>query len=154
MEERDEIFKALLDPKFDPRAKVILESAPQPRPEKSAGGKVSLLSSSSDDLEITADIPRPAILLITDSYARGWRAVPIGPNPQRRYDVMPANYILRAVPLAAGRHHFRLEYAPLSYRIGKWISIISLLVFAALCLRPLLGRWRDYRAPERNPAPI
>ena len=43
---------------------------------------------------------------------------------------MPANFILRAVPLAAGRHRLRIEYSPKAFRVGKWVSIVSLIIYA------------------------
>jgi len=46
-------------------------------------------------------------------------------GPQSRYEVMPANYCLRAVPLQAGHHKILMEYAPMGYRIGWWISIVA-----------------------------
>jgi uncharacterized membrane protein YfhO len=36
------------------------------------------------------------------------------------------------VPLAAGRHTIRIEYLPGLYRIGKWVSILSLILYTAL----------------------
>jgi uncharacterized membrane protein YfhO len=71
-------------------------------------------------------------LLITDSYSRGWRALALPGSTQARYEVMPANYCLRAIPLAAGHHLLRLEYSPLGFRVGKVISIAALAVFIVL----------------------
>ena len=35
------------------------------------------------------------------------------------------NYTLRAIPLAAGKHHLLVEYAPPAYTFGKWCSILA-----------------------------
>lgn len=133
---RDSMFKALLDPKFDPRKKVLLEAPPIPAPENSGAGMgtVSLLSASNGSLEVSAELPRAAILLITDLYAKGWRVLPFKGSAQSRYDLAPANYVLRAVPLSAGRHHFLVEYSPLSFRVGKWISTVGFFVYGLFCL--------------------
>ena len=77
-----------------------------------------------------ADLPHPAILLITDAYSNGWRAQPLEGSAQHAYQVLPANYTLQAVPLSAGHHHLQLEYLPAAYQKGKWISLVSLLAFA------------------------
>jgi hypothetical protein len=87
------------------------------------------VNSSTDWLEIEADAPQPAILLITDVYTPAWRAVALPGSSQSHYDLQPADYILRVVPLAAGHHRLRVEYAPAAYRAGKWVSVISWLVF-------------------------
>jgi len=48
--------------------------------------------------------------------------------------VLRANGVIRAVPLAAGKHTILLEYAPASYRIGRWVSCISMAVFAGVAV--------------------
>lgn len=131
--ERDAIFQALAAPDFDPRRTVILESEPSIRPSPSdAGGTATLVDSSTDYLTIEADLPAPAILLVTDAYSRGWRARALVGSAQREYEVIPANYVLRAVPLTAGRHRLRLEYAPPLLKAGKWISLAALILYSAL----------------------
>ena len=48
---------------------------------------------------------------------------------QQSYEVMPGNYVLRAIPLGAGHHHLSLIYEPLGFQIGKWISIVSTVLY-------------------------
>lgn len=131
---RDAIFHALHAPGFNPRQEVILEQEPDPKPVASENpGSVRVTESSSDDLEIEAEVASPAILLVTDVYSPGWHAsaVPGGSQVQQQYEVLPADYILRAIPLAAGHHQLRLEYRPWAFVVGKWISIFSLIVWCA-----------------------
>ena len=127
---RDEILSALDSPSFNPRQQVILETAPNPAPQSSAEtGTVALVDSSANQLTVEADLPHPAILLITDAYSTGWRARPLAGSAQRAYDVLPANYVLRAIPLTQGHHRILVEYSPIGFRIGSWISVLSLAVF-------------------------
>ena len=130
---RDDIFAAMAAPTFDPRKDVILESAPNPQPS-SAGEKdeVKLLASSTDTLTIEANLPSPAILLITDNYSQGWRARPLDGTAQTHYEVLPANYCLRAIPLAAGHHRLRVEYLPAGFVVGKWISLAAVVIYLSL----------------------
>lgn len=130
---REEVFKALAETGFDPRKKIILEKEPNPKPMPGkADGWVRLVRTDTDTLEISAELDSAAILLITDAYAKGWTARPDSPGPQEKYEVLPANWVLRAIPLAAGRHHFTLEYSPDSFRAGLLISMVSWAVFLAL----------------------
>jgi hypothetical protein len=123
---RDKILRAVLDPSFDPAQKVILESPPDPAPVPSdEPGQAQVVRSSTDLLEITADLEKPAILLVTDNYDAAWQARGLPGSSQLRYKVMPADYTLRAIPLAAGHHEIRLEYMPTGFRIGRWISIVA-----------------------------
>lgn len=137
--ERDKIFQTMDSPSFDPRRQVILESKPNPAPQPFAEmGTVALADSSANQLTVEADLPHPAILLITDAYSNGWRARPLAGSAQRAYDVLPANYVLRAIPLSQGHHHILIEYAPIGFRLGRWITVVSLsgFVIATLaCIR-------------------
>ena len=84
-----------------------------------------------DFLDIEVEAPRPSVLLITDAWTDAWRAVPLDPQDTRRYDLVPANYVLRAVPLAAGHHRLRVEYAPREYAVGAAVSIVALAAWLA-----------------------
>ena len=99
-------------------------------PSESAGA-ARIVAGSTDALEIEADVEQACILLITDAFTPSWRAVALPGSVQTNYKLLPANYILRAVPLLAGHHHLRVEYARDALAIGKWISIIAALAFLA-----------------------
>ena len=132
---RNDIFKAMQNPTFDIYKTITLENTPNPMPEKPAQqGMVRLIDSSTDHLTIEAELSSPAILLVTDVYSKGWRARALPTSTQQKYEVMPANYVLRAVPLSKGHHLFRLEYMPLGFRIGKWVSLISVIIYAGLLI--------------------
>jgi hypothetical protein len=132
LQNRDAIFDALRSDSFDPTREVILESEPEPKPSPNENpGTAEIVASSTDWLTIEADVSQPSILLITDVYTPAWRAVPLPGSAQSKYEVLPANYILRAVPLAAGHHRLRLEYAPREFAIGTWISLVAGILFLA-----------------------
>lgn len=131
-----ESLLAVRRPNFDPREFVVLEQEPSIKPQAdptvTPPGQVELIDKTTDTLEIKADLQRPAILLITDAYSRGWQARPLGASPQKSYEVLPADHALRAVPLAAGVHHFMLEYRPSSVPIGLAVSGITSLAWLGL----------------------
>jgi hypothetical protein len=128
---RDAILAALGDPVFDPQETVLLESAPSPAPVAGATGTAKLVSSTPDQLTIEADTDKPAILLVTDLYAHGWRAEPLPGSVQSSYDLMPGDYILRAIPLQAGHHALRLVYAPAAFPSGLAVSAAAWLAWLA-----------------------
>ncbi len=129
----DALFAALTNATFNPREEVILETEPHPQPQPSPNpGTVRLLDSSTDHLTIEAEVKSPCLLLITDTYAKGWRARSLPGSVKAAYEVMPANYCLRAVPLATGHHRLRLEYAPLGFRVGRWVSVASVVTYCGL----------------------
>jgi len=130
---RDAIFAQLKDPAFNPSKTILLESEPVPCPQPDApSGAVQLLELNADTLEITADTPAPVLLLITDLYCSGWQARPLPDSAQSSYQILPADYVIRAIPLAAGHHHLIVEYAPSSFRNGLVLSSIACLVWTGL----------------------
>jgi hypothetical protein len=130
-----QIISALTNASFHPDEEVILESLPEPAPQPAQDkGAVSLLESATDYAVIEADTKTPCLLLMTDAYSSGWRAVALPGSSQARYQIMPANYCLRAIPLAPGHHLLRLEYSPLGFRIGKVVSIVAWAIFIVLAL--------------------
>lgn len=133
--DRSQLFRRLLAADFDPAQTVYLEESPDiPVAAGPLNGGTRVLGQDTDTLEIEAETDRPAILLVTDNFARGWRVRPVGQSPQPRYQVLPANYALRAIPLAAGRHHFLLSYEPMGWIIGRWVSAGGLAIFGGLAL--------------------
>jgi hypothetical protein len=130
--DRNAIFDALRSVTFNPAREVILESEPEPKPVPAeSAGTARIVTESTDALEIEADVEQPSILLITDSFTRSWRAIALPGSAQAHYQLLPGNYMLRAVSLTAGHHHLRVEYARDALVIGAWISILASLAFLA-----------------------
>jgi hypothetical protein len=133
---------AMFEADFDPRVPV-LESAPLPAPDpKGSGGSVRLLEESTDHFDIAVGLDSAALLLIGDSYAPGWRVRDLETGRVDAYRVQPANSVLRAIALPAGEHRLRVEYVPAGYRIGRWVSGVSGLLFAGAVVIWARGRPR------------
>ncbi len=136
LQNRDAIFETMRSETFDPMREVILESEPEPKSiRNNNNGTARITATTTDSLTIEADVEQPSILLITDAYAASWRALSLPGSIQAHYDLLPADYVLRAVPLAAGHHLLRVEYLPIAFAIGKWISLISVVAFLAAVIR-------------------
>ncbi len=65
---------------------------------------------------------------------------------RQSYPVIPADFVLRGIPLPAGRHHLRLEYRPRAFVIGCWVSAISSVAFVLACTLVGLARRRNRAA--------
>ncbi|MBI4677345.1 MAG: hypothetical protein HY748_07155 [Elusimicrobia bacterium] len=153
---RDAVLRALFLPGVDLAKLVILETPPFPgagvqRPSQGppapgppiswkTGGSARVVAETTDELDIEAQTPDPALLLVTDAYAPGWRASPLEGSDQREYRVLPADHVLRAVPLSPGRHRLRLEYSPTSFRVGAIVSALALAGFLGWTARLLMRR--------------
>jgi len=135
--DRDAIFQELGGEDFDFRKKVVLEEEPDPKPEPGgAAGTVKIVREGTDFLEIEADLPAPAILLVTDCWTPAWKTRPLPGSVHAFYHTMSANHTLRAVPLARGVHRFRMEYSSATLDVGlKISSVVSLFaIFAAIVM--------------------
>src|SRR5579872_2121253 len=149
--DRHEILAALDSPDFNPERTAILESDPDPPPVSADGspGSAEIVRSDTDSMTIAAHLTRPSLLMVTDCYSRYWRAVAGAGSAQKKYTVLPADYTLMAIPLAAGEHSFRLEYAPPGWLIGRWISLLSLIVYL-FAVMLVLRRMRAQTEPLEN----
>jgi hypothetical protein len=124
--DRAGVLQALGEPSFDPRREVILEREPDPAPAAAARpGRAAIARQGTDFLEIDVELTAAAVLLVTDAWAPSWRAIALEGSSAARYEVMPANYALRAVPLGPGKHRLRLEYAPPAFRAGAALSVVA-----------------------------
>ncbi len=152
----------LVDPGFDWRRMVLLESEPGAPHAANSGlppldRPVHVLGGSTDHVDLELSIDEPALLLITDSYSEGWRAMDLDADPSeaagRRYAIRPANHAQMAIPLGAGEHRIRLEYAPASVRLGRMASLAGGIAYAAAVG---LWWWRRRSASEsaEDPAPV
>jgi uncharacterized membrane protein YfhO len=135
---RDRIFSKMVSEKFNPEQMVILEEPPFPKPKSlmNAGkaGRAEIVESSTDHLIVHAELSRPAILVISDGYHSGWRVKGTAESIHQKYHLLPANYVLMAVPLDTGKHELLIEYSPWEFRVGIWISILSFIFYLAICL--------------------
>jgi len=148
---RGDVFSEMAKPSFDPRKTVILGKKPVPSPVQSdEEGNCMILDTSSDHLTVKADLPSPAILLLTENYSRGWRVRPLKGDSHQSYDIYPANYTLMAIPLDKGAHVFRIEYKPQAFIIGMYISLISLLLYVFCCLGPMIRKFYGKYGPKRQ----
>jgi len=129
---RGETLAAVLDPAFNPQKSVVLESPPEPKPDPAGrGGSARVIREDSDSIDLEAELDSPAILVLADSYASGWRAEALDGSVQARYEVLAADHALRAIALSPGMHRFSLRYAPAVWKVGAGISLASWAGLAA-----------------------
>jgi len=124
------IWPQILSPSFAPLKKVWTEQDPGIAASTvSPKGQIELKDPSTDSVEVKVKTDRPAILVLTDSYSRSWKAQAEDDSTQKDYSVLPVNGFQIGVPLQAGVHHFYLEYRPAAFVIGAWISWIAWVLF-------------------------
>jgi hypothetical protein len=122
----DDAFRVLHWPGFDPTRVAVLEEGeplgPDPRWTGSPGS-LALRERRPGRVALDATLPAPGVLVLFDSYARGWRATVDG----RSADVERADGAFRAVRLAGGSHRVELAYHPRGVLEGAAVAAAGLL---------------------------
>ncbi|WP_240676105.1 YfhO family protein [Botryobacter ruber] len=91
----------------------------------SEGAAIKLTEYQPDYLKYEATTPQQAFAVFSEVYyADGWQAYIDG----QAVDHIRANYILRALPVPAGKHTIEFRFAPQAYAIGNTVSLVSSVV--------------------------
>jgi len=144
----------VLGPSFDPRREVVLEKAPQrPYPTDGDARATAIKSErrpSPTELELEVELPRPGILVVSESAYAGWQAQVNG----RWVSWQRANCVLRALELEAGLSRVRFVYRPSEFRGGlamSGIGVGGVLLLGCIALRRRLRAARRITAPPARP---
>ncbi len=79
-------------------------------------------------LAVETDACGAGLLVVADAFFPGWQARVDG----ARAPVLRANYLVRAVPVSAGRHRVELTYRPRSFIAGLGLSAAAAFAWAAV----------------------
>ena len=130
----------------DPAAFTYLERDPRLTLGPVEGGRVHMISYRLNDVTVDVETPGPALLRLADLWYPGWTARVDG----RSVPVLKADYLLRAVPVPAGRHRVEFRFESPAVMRGLLLSLLSL----AVILAGFVWSWRTGRGPgEAGGAP-
>jgi len=133
---------ALADPSFDPRQVAQISNIQYPIPKRGTAGAIGTIESLQDSpnaVTIRAESESGGFLVLADTFYPGWQATLDG-TP---VEILRANHAFRAVVFPPGEHTVVFRYAPLLFRVGEAISLLSLIaVIAGLVVLSLQRRTR------------
>ncbi|MCD4829856.1 MAG: YfhO family protein [Candidatus Cloacimonetes bacterium] len=125
-DDKQQIFDALNDQGFNPATTAILESpldgiaAPD-----SAGVTTDHEAFALHNIAFDVHTDKRALLVVSEVYyPAGWHAYIDGEETP----IVPVNYILRGVVIPQGEHRVEMVFAPASYAVSAWLSLIGLLL--------------------------
>lgn len=120
--------------RIDPSQTVILETEGQvpalPRPISPDASTTVILSQTPQMVEIQANLLDDGYLVLLDTYYPGWAATVDG----QRTPIYRANYIGRAIFLPAGGHRVRFEYQPESFKRGRLLALLMLILIGVTAM--------------------
>jgi hypothetical protein len=103
-----------------------------------AGARAEVTSYRLNDLTVEVETPGPALVRVADLWFPGWVATVDG----RPASVLRADYLLRAVPVPAGRHRVELRFESPAMRKGLTVSLASLAAVLLLFAMDVVLRRR------------
>jgi uncharacterized membrane protein YfhO len=131
------VKEMLQDRYFKPEKLVLLNESPpesllKKEEESSSGIKegVEIIEYNSERMKIITSLPRPKILVLSEAFYPGWKACLDG----KEVRIYQANFAFRAVPLPSGMHTVTFVYDPISFKVGKAITVFTLLSFIFLSI--------------------
>ncbi|REJ88381.1 MAG: hypothetical protein DWQ34_22610 [Planctomycetota bacterium] len=96
-----------------------------------------IAESSATRMVVDVELTRPGLVVVSGNYDPGWRASIDGAPAE----VAPANLVMRAVAVPAGRHTVEFQYSPAAFRIGRSISLVALVVAAGSLIWTACRTW-------------
>jgi hypothetical protein len=140
----------LQNPAFDPRRLAIVESNP-PLPLADMNSAtplppqgVAVTTYEGERIVVKAQAPQNALLVLGEKYYKGWRATVDG----KGVEIYPVDHVLRGVYLTPGEHRVEFLFDPLPFKIGKYLTFASFVLFAAMLGREAFIRRKSLPIAE------
>lgn len=90
--------------------------------------KVDWKRSGHDRVDVFIESNEKSMLVLTDTYFPGWKAF-LDDGVEIR--IHPADIMFKAAAVPAGKHKVSFIYLPVSFKLGLWTTIVSLLTMIA-----------------------
>lgn len=130
-------LNAMRSPTFDPRTLAFVEAPPPFAMGANLGaGTVRVDKYEGEKIELTATVAANSLLVLGEKYYRGWKATVDG----KPVEIHRVNYVQRGVYLTPGNHEVTFKFDPVSYKVGKWLTLSSFALFAGVVIWELLRR--------------
>jgi hypothetical protein len=128
-------------PDFNPRQQVVLEMGSATLPTEPGGTPRDLRGATfsryeNGFVEMEIDAPSAGHLVLMDSFYPGWHAR----IDNKEVPIYPANYVGRAVPVRDGRQRVQMWFEPQSVRLGVFVSLLTLSLFAGVITQSRASR--------------
>jgi len=140
--QREQRLALITHPGFNPRVVALVETPPpiQMAPldkSRQVAGSVAVSRYIDNSIILDTKVDHYALLVTGEKYYKGWKAFVDG----KQAEIVPVNHVLRGVYLTPGSHQVSFYFDPLPFKVGKWLTLSSMVLFAVLLVRA----WRMRR---------
>jgi hypothetical protein len=141
----EQALKTIIAPGFAPGNTVILEQDPKLGPPGGVGrlGTATYRALGPQSAMVEVDAMAPSLVLVRNPFDSGWHARVDG----RPAPILPADYLIQAIPVPVGHHVITLTYGDPSVGYGLAGSAATLIVLTG---GAFVMRRRTGRTPERS----
>lgn len=121
----------MMQPSFNQKTTALLEEKPPFTASSNQHvGTAILQSYEPNKVIIQTQSSTPSLLVITDTFYPGWTAT----IDTTQTSIQRANYTYRGIFVPEGEHTITMRYDPISFKIGIWISVGSILTLIAFLI--------------------
>ncbi|MFN8454588.1 MAG: YfhO family protein [Anaerolineae bacterium] len=137
---------ALSNSQFQPAEQAVIEGKLSALPApKQSDEPIEFVTYTPNYSKLKAQLSAPGLLIMSDIYYPGWNVYVDG-VPIHLY---AANLMMRGVPVAAGTHEIEFKYEPMSFRVGVYISLATLIILVVVSIVD----WKKRSANKRQSIP-
>src|SRR5262249_30406401 len=116
-----DVLRSLSDPEFDPAEEVVVEDNVIIQPNRPLQATATIVRYEDTVVVIHVNSNDDGVLVLADSYYPGWHAHVDG----KKTKILRANHFFRGVSIPAGRHVVEFKYDPQSFRLGLFVSLLT-----------------------------
>jgi len=142
------VLDRICEPGFDPATTAVTEfpvKADLFQTDTTDLGEAKIINRTLNACTVEVSAHQPCVLVLADTHFPGWKASLDGAAA----DIFPVYYAFRGVIVPKGSHVIRFWYAPLSFRVGMALSVVTLLAGGLAALILLLRRPRNEPAKQK-----
>lgn len=144
---RRSIFDRMKNETFDPGQVAILEEYPPFTVAPADSNTAQVTAYDIHNIKIKATVSKPAIMVLSEIYyPSGWKAYVDGIETH----IYKTNYVLRSIFLEPGSHTIEFKFAPASFKLGLWISLVTLIILLAMLGATGYAAWRKTHKKSEN----
>jgi hypothetical protein len=139
-----EEFLALRGPNLKDTVVVDKSCTPAAPPQPDSAASIKLTKFDNDAMEYESNSLSPQFAVFSEVYyPAGWNAYLDG----KKVDYCKVNYLLRGLPVPAGKHAIKFVFEPASYKKGVKIGFIASILIVIFFLGGIFMQWRTDRKP-------